>query len=210
VSDETNEIVAGTDVEGPVQAEVFVLWLHDDRIELTGPCGSDPWLIEVGADEHPLDVVSRIVRDVIGEPILVHSTSWRRDRGSVILSFVVIIEAGLVGSMASTPVERAALARSEATAAPRDIAWHRSSSTACATSPGSSGTIRSSGPSSMPRGCRRWMVMSPSPSGPWADHEGADRWMDLSWPAARAAGPSSGRPTRSLPRPWSMPAGSTT
>jgi hypothetical protein len=115
----------GPDVEGPVQAEVFVLWLHDGRIELTGPCGSDPWLIEVGADEHPLDVVSRIVRDVIGEPILVHSTSWRRDRGSVILSFVVIIDGALVGSMATLPVERAALARSEATASPRDIAWRQ-------------------------------------------------------------------------------------
>ena len=38
----------GIDVEGPVQAEVFVVWLHDDRIELTGPCGSAPWMLEVG------------------------------------------------------------------------------------------------------------------------------------------------------------------
>ena len=52
------------DVEGPVQAEVFVVWLHDDRIELTGPCGSAPWMLEIGATEHPVDVVSRIVRDV--------------------------------------------------------------------------------------------------------------------------------------------------
>ena len=94
--DAGGDMPASTDVEGPVQAEVFVLWLHDDRIELTGPCGSDPWLIEVGADEHPLDVVSRVVRDVIGAPILVHSTSWRRDRDAVILSFVVVIDPALV------------------------------------------------------------------------------------------------------------------
>ena len=119
------DLPASTDVEGAVQAEVFVLWLHDGRIELTGPCGSDPWLIEVGADEHPLDVVSRVVRDVIGAPILVHSTSWRRDRDAVILSFVVVIDAALVGAMATSPVERAVLARSEATTAPRDIAWHQ-------------------------------------------------------------------------------------
>ena len=25
------------DVEGPVQAEVFVVWLNDDVLELTGP-----------------------------------------------------------------------------------------------------------------------------------------------------------------------------
>ena len=110
------------DVEGPVQAEVFVVWLHDDRIELTGPCGSAPWMLEIGATEHPVDVVSRIVRDAIGEPIVVHSTSWRRDRDAVILSFVVVIERDLVGGMASVPIERSELARSEATAAPRNIA----------------------------------------------------------------------------------------
>jgi len=112
----------GIDVEGPVQAEVFVVWLHDVRIELTGPCGSAPWMVEVGSAEHPVDVVSRIVRDVVGDPIVVHSTSWRRDRDAVILTFVVVIDAGLVGSMESAPIDRAALARSEATAAPREIA----------------------------------------------------------------------------------------
>jgi hypothetical protein len=110
------------DVKGPVQAEVFVVWLHDDRIELTGPCGSAPWLLEIGATEHPVDVVSRIVRDVIGKPILVHSTSWRRDHDAVILSFVVVIDSGLVGSMDSAPIGRADLARSAAAAAPREIA----------------------------------------------------------------------------------------
>jgi hypothetical protein len=110
------------DIDGPVQAEVFVVWLHDERIELTGPCGSAPWLIDIGRPEHPVDVVARIVRDVIGEPRIVHSTSWRQVRGAVILSFVVVIDAGLRGSMASAPVGRSALARSEATAAPGEIA----------------------------------------------------------------------------------------
>lgn len=114
---------AGIDVEGPVQAEVFVVWLHDRRLELTGPCGAAPWLIEIGADEHPVEVVDRLVRDAIGPPVLVHSTSWRRDHGGVILSFVVVIEPSLVGSMASAPVTSADLARSEATAAPREIAY---------------------------------------------------------------------------------------
>lgn len=112
----------GIDVEGPVQAEVFLVWLHDERVELTGPCGSAPWMLEIGAAEHPLDVVTRIVRGAIGDPIVVHSTSWRRDRGAVILSFVVVIDGALVGSMESAPVTRTDLARSEATAAPREIA----------------------------------------------------------------------------------------
>ena len=84
------------DVEGPVQAEVFVVWLNDGTLELTGPCGAAPWLLELGATEHPVEVVDRIVRDVVGDPLLVHSTSWRRDRDAVILSFVVVIDPGLV------------------------------------------------------------------------------------------------------------------
>jgi hypothetical protein len=109
------------DVEGPVQAEIFVIWLHDDRLELTGPCGAAPWLVEIGAAEHPVEVVDRLVRSAIGRPLLVHSTSWRRDRGGVVLSFLVVIDPSQVGPMSSAPVMRADLARSEATAAPREI-----------------------------------------------------------------------------------------
>ena len=57
-----------------------------------------------------------------GEPLLVHSTLWRRDREAVILSFVVVIDVRLVGSMESLPIARSELARGVATAAPREIA----------------------------------------------------------------------------------------
>lgn len=119
------QLPGGFDVEGPVQAEVFVIWLNGDHLELTGPDGPAPWLIELGATDHPVAVVDRIVRDVVGSPLLVHSTSWRRDRDAVILSFVVVIEPEVVGSMTSAPIGRADLARSEATAAPRDIAYQQ-------------------------------------------------------------------------------------
>ena len=113
---------AGWDVDSPVQAEVFVVWLDGDRIQLTGPDGPQAWHLQLGRTEHPVEVVDRIVRDVVGPPMLVHSTSWRRDRDAVILSFVVVIPSELVGTMASVPIDRAELARSEATAAPRHIA----------------------------------------------------------------------------------------
>jgi hypothetical protein len=112
----------GLDVEGPVQAELFVVWLRDDRLELTGPCGAAPWLIELGESDHPVEAVTRVVRDVLGEPLLVHSTSWRRER-AVILSFVVAIDAALVGTMDSVPIVRNDLARGGATAAPREIVF---------------------------------------------------------------------------------------
>jgi hypothetical protein len=109
-------------VEGPVQAEVYVVWLAVDHLELTGPCGPAPWLIEVAADEHPVDVVTRLVRDVVGEPLLVHSTSWRREQTAVVLSFIVVIDGVLVGDMESAPIGRSELARGTATAAPTSIA----------------------------------------------------------------------------------------
>jgi hypothetical protein len=112
----------GFDVGGPVQAEVFIVWLNDDRFELTGPCGAAPWMIEVGVSEHPMGIVDRVIREVVGPPLLLHSTSWRQDRGAVILTFVAVIDAALVKAMESRPIGRAELARSEPTAAPAAIA----------------------------------------------------------------------------------------
>jgi len=109
------------DVEGPVQAEIFVVWLNGEHLELTGPCGAAPWIIELESTEHPVETVERIVRDAIGPARLIHSTSWRRDRDAVILSFVVVIGPELRGEMASEPIGRSELARSEATAAPTAI-----------------------------------------------------------------------------------------
>lgn len=59
---------------------------------------------------------------LVGPPLLVHSTSWRRDGTAVILSFVVVIGPDQVGGMASAQVGRADLARSGATRAPDAIA----------------------------------------------------------------------------------------
>ena len=109
-------------VEGPVQAEVFVVYLDDGRIRLTGPCGPEPWLIELGPDDDPVEVVTRLTRGNVGEPTVVHSTSWRRDRSAVILSFVVVIPSAVATNMAGADITRADLARGHATAAPDEIA----------------------------------------------------------------------------------------
>jgi hypothetical protein len=108
-------------VEGPVQAEIFVVTLDEGRIMLTGPCGAAPWLVEIGADDDPVDTVARMTRLNIGEAAIVHSTSWRRDRDAVILTFVVVIDPSLVGDMESGIVQRSELAHSRATQAPESI-----------------------------------------------------------------------------------------
>ncbi len=90
-----------------------MLRLDGSRPELAGPCGPDPWYIEVGADDDPVEVVGRLSRSLMGEPLLVHSTSWRRARGSVILSFVVINHDGQ-GSGPSRPDTSTAVTRRRA------------------------------------------------------------------------------------------------
>ena len=109
-------------VEGPVQAEVFVLWLDGNRIMLTGPCGPEAWYVELGSDDDPVEAVTRLARDNVGEPTVVHSTSWRRSRDAVVLSFVVVVGEEQARSLYSVPVERFDLARSEAASAPITVA----------------------------------------------------------------------------------------
>jgi hypothetical protein len=111
----------GIDVVGPIRGEIFVVWLHDDRIEITGPDGPRAWIVQLDDTEHPVESVERIIRDLIGPPLLVHSTSWRREGTAVVLSFVVAIGPEQAAGMESLPVVRAELARSEATRAPEAI-----------------------------------------------------------------------------------------
>jgi hypothetical protein len=101
---------------------VFVLRLKSGAPELAGPCGPEPWYLEVGEDEDPVEVVGRLSRNLLGPPLLVHSTSWRRARRSVILSFIVVIGDGQAAELAGGPIARAQLARSGATEAATSIA----------------------------------------------------------------------------------------
>jgi hypothetical protein len=92
------------------------------RPELAGPCGPDPWYIEVASEDDPVEVVSRLSRNLMGEPVLVHSTSWRRARGAVVLTFVVVNSDDQAPQLVGVPISRAELARSGATSAARTIA----------------------------------------------------------------------------------------
>jgi len=108
-------------VGGPVQAEILVLALSGRQLVLTGPCGAAPWYVEVAQGADPMTVVAEIARLNVGEPAVVHSTSWRQARGGVVLTFVVVMEATAVRALAQVPVQRAELARGAAVAAPAEI-----------------------------------------------------------------------------------------
>ena len=92
-----------------------MLRLRASSPELAGPCGPDPWYVEVGNDDDPVEIVNRLCRNLMGEPLLVHSTSWRRARGGVILTFVVVNADDQAPELGGIPIGRAELARSGAT-----------------------------------------------------------------------------------------------
>jgi hypothetical protein len=119
------ELVPGLpiDVIGQVRAEVFVVAHDGQQALLTGPDGPQPWHIETAGSEHPLDLVRDMAHSNMDDVQLVHSTSWRWDRQSVVLTFLVVIPPETLGSMTSIPVPRADLARSTAHEAPAEIAF---------------------------------------------------------------------------------------
>lgn len=90
--------------------------------ELTGPDGPNAWYLEVNEDEDPMEVVNRIASHQLGPPLLVHSTSWRRARHAVVLSFVVVLAEAQRSDLPGVSIGRAELARNSATAAAAVIA----------------------------------------------------------------------------------------
>jgi hypothetical protein len=108
-------------VDGPVQAEIMVLALMDDTVVLSGPCGAAPWYVEVGQGADPMAIVSAIIALNLGNPAVVHSTSWRQARGGVVLTFVAVVDGSAVTTLDFAPVVRADLARGTASAAPGEV-----------------------------------------------------------------------------------------
>ena len=95
--------------------------LRGEQLELTGPCGADAWYIESHDDDDPMEIVKRLSTNLMGPPLLVHSTSWRRGQGGVLLSFLVVIGEDQAADLAGVPITRAELARNSATKAAKGI-----------------------------------------------------------------------------------------
>jgi hypothetical protein len=86
-------------VEGPVQAEILVVVLDADRPALTGPCGPEPWYVEIPQGDDPMAVTARLLHANVGAPVVLHSTSWRTSRGGVVLTFVAVVDPAAVASL---------------------------------------------------------------------------------------------------------------
>lgn len=104
-------------------AEIFVVARDDEWLRLSGPCGPEPWLVEVADGGHPMAVVDRLVRANLDDVVLVHSTSWRWERGQTVLSFVAVVLPAILSGLAVVRVDRAALARGTATESAAEVPW---------------------------------------------------------------------------------------
>jgi hypothetical protein len=108
-------------VTGPVQAEIIALALVDATIVLTGPCGAAPWYVQLGQEANPTKIVAAIARANLGEPVVLHSTSWRHARGGVVLTYVAVIDPARATGLETAPIGRADLARGQATSEPARV-----------------------------------------------------------------------------------------
>ncbi len=91
----------------------------EGKLALTGPDGPQAWHVETHGSSHPMDEVRGILDTVLGDLELFHSTSWRWDHDSVVLTFLAVIPSP--GEMKWLPVDRTELARGESTVAPEAI-----------------------------------------------------------------------------------------
>lgn len=73
----------------------------------------------VAASAH--EAVLRYTTDIGLAPVVCHSTSWRQDVASVLVTFVVVVEGDAPVGCTFRPVGPAELRRGDALAAPRDV-----------------------------------------------------------------------------------------
>ncbi len=70
-------------------------------------------------------VQAEVFTNLMGPPLLVHSTSWRRGKGGVLLTFLVVIGEDQGAHLASMRISRSDLARNSATEAATKISTNQ-------------------------------------------------------------------------------------
>lgn len=100
-------------IDGPLRAELFVVWLEDGDIRTVGEDGCAEWFIALDPALEPQQPVRQVLEDQIWEPIVLHSTSWRHADTGVVLTFLAVVD-GIpdVDSVVVTPAPPGARAAS--------------------------------------------------------------------------------------------------
>jgi len=103
--------------------EVLPVALHDDAIVAFRPGHAESFIVGWPAGARPDEVAARSMQRLGLAPIVLHSTSWRHSGDEVVLTYLAVVSpvAGPPPSWETIPVERAELARGDATGPPVSI-----------------------------------------------------------------------------------------
>jgi hypothetical protein len=102
--------------------EILPVAMDDGNLVCLAPQHAESFVVGWPAGAQPEDVAASALNTLGIKPLVLHSTSWRHAGGEVILTYLAVVEAGVVPeSWACEPVSHAELARGDATAPPSAI-----------------------------------------------------------------------------------------
>jgi CRP-like cAMP-binding protein len=103
--------------------EILPVFLRDGAIWGLRAPGEMTLRVAATGGGHPGDEVVKALRDYGIEVLLVHSTSWRQEHGSLVITYLAVIQPspGAPHELAVVPVRRSELARGSATGPPPSI-----------------------------------------------------------------------------------------
>jgi class 3 adenylate cyclase/CRP-like cAMP-binding protein len=103
--------------------EILPVFASEGTIRYLRPIGGDSLQIGSGGSHHPNEAVVAALGKYRIEPKAVHSTSWRYERGRLILTYLAVLDGRVEPpqGMSSLDVRRADLARGSATGPPPSI-----------------------------------------------------------------------------------------
>jgi hypothetical protein len=100
--------------------EILPLFARDGGAWWLRPVGEASWRVPGASGEHPGESAGAALTKAGLRAEAVHSTSWRHDRGRLVLTYVAVLEdpGGAPEGFEEGPVRRAELVRGSATDAP--------------------------------------------------------------------------------------------
>lgn len=103
--------------------EAIVLYLDDAGIHIVSASGEQTLRVEWDPDLHPGEMVVDAAAGLGLSPFMVHSTSWRLEDRTIVLTFLVVVEAPetLPDACAEELVARTGLARGRLMGPPPEV-----------------------------------------------------------------------------------------
>lgn len=103
--------------------EILPVFVRDGAIHRLQTAGGTTLRVAAGGGGHPGDEVVPALRGYGVEAKIVHSTSWRLERGALVITYLAVIDppATTPNDIAIVPVGRSDLARGSATGPPPSI-----------------------------------------------------------------------------------------